>query len=91
MTETQVFGAYVQKIGIGAIAMAGFIGIAKMGKIIVSSFSIGLKEIFQGVHGTSASLPRTDTDIKIKNTILLIGLCVIGIFVAGLAVVHITL
>jgi len=82
MTETQVFGAYVQKIGIGAIAMAGFLGIAKMGKIIVSSFSIGLKEIFQGVHGKSNSLLRTNTDIKIKNTILMIGLCVIGIFVA---------
>jgi len=82
MSEIQVFGAYVQKIGIGSIAMAGFLGIAKMGKIIITSFSIGLKEIFQGVHGTSTSLPRTDTDIKIKNTILLIGLCVIGIFIA---------
>ena len=71
MTEVQVFGNYVQKIGIGAIAMAGFIGIAKMGKIIVTSFSIGLKQMFSGTHGDVGAL-RTDTDMNMKNVILLI-------------------
>ncbi|MBL7074234.1 oligopeptide transporter, OPT family [candidate division KSB1 bacterium] len=72
MTELEVFSIYVQKIGIGAIAMAGFIGIAKMGKIIVTSFSVGLREIFRGTHAEGESVPRTDTDMHIKNTILFI-------------------
>ena len=72
MTELQVFSAYVQKIGIGAIAMAGIIGIIKMGKIIISSFSVGIREIIRGTKGDAAGHPRTDTDIHIKYVILLL-------------------
>jgi len=82
MTEVQVFSEYVQKIGIGAIAMAGFLGIAKMGKIIVSSFSIGMKEIFHVSRTGETSVPRTDMDIHIRYTILFIIGTVILIFLA---------
>jgi putative OPT family oligopeptide transporter len=81
MTELEVFAEYVQKIGIGAIAMAGFLGIIKMGKIIVTSFSIGMKEIFQGTHVAGAA-PRTDQDINIKNVIIFIVGSVLLIFFA---------
>jgi len=82
MTEVQIFGEYVQKIGIGAIAMAGFLGIAKMGKIIVTSFSIGMKEIMHGKRESEGVIPRTDIDMNIKNVIILIVLTVIFIFAA---------
>jgi putative OPT family oligopeptide transporter len=72
MTELQIFTSYVQKIGIGAIAMAGFLGIVKMGKIIVTSFSVGLREIFHGSKKSQGSLLRTDTDMYMKYTILFI-------------------
>ena len=82
MTELQVFATYVQKIGIGAIAMAGIIGIIKMGKIIISSFSVGIREIIRGSRGESASTVRTDTDINIKYVILFIIGTLILIFLA---------
>ncbi len=78
MTELQVFASYVQKIGIGAIAMAGIIGIVKMGKIIISSFSVGIREIIRGSKSDAAAHPRTDTDMNIKYVILfLIGTLVL--------------
>ena len=82
MTELQVFGEYVQKIGIGAIAMAGIIGIIKMGKIIVTSFSVGIREIIRGTKAETEAGPRTDTDIDIKYVIILLGVVLILIFLA---------
>jgi putative OPT family oligopeptide transporter len=86
MTEVDVFKTFVQKIGIGAIAMAGFIGIAKMGKIIVTSFSIGMREIFRGKHAGAASILRTDRDMKIKNTLFFIIGSLILIYLAFLLI-----
>jgi len=82
MNEVQIFSEYVQKIGIGAIAMAGFLGIAKMGKIIVSSFSIGLKEIVHGKSSEQGAVPRTNIDMNIKNVIILIVAVMVFIFAA---------
>jgi len=82
MNEVQIFSEYVQKIGIGAIAMAGFIGIGKMGKIIVSSFSIGFKEIMHGRKASEGEIPRTNLDINIKNVIILILATLLFIFIA---------
>jgi putative OPT family oligopeptide transporter len=82
MNELQVFSAYVQKIGIGAIAMAGFLGIIKMGKIIVTSFSIGLKQIFQDTKEKQINILRTDSDIDIKNTVILIIATLLLIFLS---------
>lgn len=78
MNELQIFSNYVQKIGIGAIAMAGFLGIAKMGKIIVSSFKVGLQEITHGTHASSQK--RTDLDMRIKWVIVLIVCTILAAF-----------
>ncbi len=72
MTEIQIFGTYVQKIGIGAIAMAGILGIIKSSKVILQSFSIGFKQLFGGHHEIGQE--RTDRDINMKSLMLLIGL-----------------
>ena len=83
MTELEIFANYVQKIGIGAIAMAGIIGIIKMGKIIVSSFSVGIREIVRGTKGDIGEAPpRTDKDMNIKYVILLLIGVLIVIFLA---------
>ncbi len=80
MNELQIFSVYVQKIGIGAIAMAGIIGILKFSKIIVSSFTIGFKEMFGTTH--EKGIVRTDRDISMKWILSLIGIFIIfiGIF-----------
>jgi putative OPT family oligopeptide transporter len=69
-SASDIFTWYVRPIGIGAIAMAGMISILKMGKIIVSSLSLGFKGILGGQADTSDT-PRTDLDIQPRNVILL--------------------
>jgi putative OPT family oligopeptide transporter len=80
MTELQIFSAYAQKIGIGAIAMAGVLGIIKMAKIIVSSFSVGIREIFRGTTAAPKSSLRTDTDISMKYDLMFILLTLAAVF-----------
>ncbi|HEX9933599.1 MAG TPA: oligopeptide transporter, OPT family, partial [bacterium] len=81
MNELQIFSQYVQKMGIGAIAMAGIIGVIKMGKIIVSSFSVGMREISRGARTHKGIIIRTDQDMSIRNVLLLL----IGILVLAFA------
>ena len=71
MNELQIFSLYVQKIGIGAIAMAGVIGIVKMGKIVVSSFSVGMREMIRGTSAKQKETVRTDTDISMKFNLMI--------------------
>ncbi|MFQ6081774.1 MAG: OPT family oligopeptide transporter [Candidatus Aminicenantia bacterium] len=70
MTEVDIFRTYVQKIGIGAIAMAGFLGIVKSMPVMIKSFSIGFREIFKGKKGTLTNPVRTDTDLKMSTIII---------------------
>jgi putative OPT family oligopeptide transporter len=79
MSAAEIFTAYVRPIGIGAIAMAGIISILKMGKIIVSSLSLGFKGIFAGSHDESRSA-RTELEISPRNVVLLELLFVIVMF-----------
>ena len=86
MTETQIFGVYVQKIGIGAIAMAGILGIIKFSKVIVKSFKVGFQQL-TGSHQT-ANAERTDRDMNMKTMLILLGLLFVAmilffIWVAG--------
>lgn len=80
MSETQIFSAYVQKIGIGAIFMAGLIGIAKSMPTMVKSFSIGFKEMFRGKKGAVNKEQRTDTDLRMATIIVGILLTSLGLF-----------
>ncbi len=73
MNELQVFSQYVQKLGIGAIAMAGILGVIKMGKIIVSSFSVGAREMRRGARVHEGNILRTDLDMSMRNVMLLLA------------------
>jgi len=83
MSEVQIFSTYVQKIGIGAIFMAGLLGIIKSIPTIVKSLSIGFREIFKGKGGRGKSLPRTETDLRMSTIIigtLLTSICLFFYF-----------
>lgn len=69
MSSAQIFASYVRPMGIGCIAVAGIIGILKMGKIIVSSMSLAFKGLVGG--GDGADTPRTDRDMSPRNTFLI--------------------
>ena len=80
MSEVQIFSTYVRNIGIGAIFMAGVLGIIKAMPVMVKSLSVGFKELFRGKDGAVHAHVRTDTDIKM-STILLGALgCAVGLF-----------
>jgi putative OPT family oligopeptide transporter len=81
MTEVQIFTTYVRNIGIGAIFMAGIIGIIKSMPIMVRSFSLGFREILRGKQsGPSSEAVRTDRDLKMSTIIIGIILTSVAIF-----------
>jgi putative OPT family oligopeptide transporter len=78
MDAGQIFTNYVRPMGIGCIAVAGIIGILKMGKIIVSSIALAFKGLTGSGDGSGAE--RTDRDMTPRNTFLIQMGAVIGMF-----------
>ncbi len=80
MSAEEIFAHYVRFIGIGAIAMAGIIGILKSSKIIVQAFGMGFKQILRTPAAGEAAEPRTQTDLNMKWVILGLGLTVLVVW-----------
>lgn len=78
LNEWQIFKTYVQKVGIGAIAAAGIIGIARMSSVIVNAFKLGAKQVVSR-QSEAKSASRTQQDIAMKTIIVLLGLVVIAL------------
>lgn len=90
MSPEKIFSDYVRHIGIGAIAMAGIIGILKSSKIIGGAFSLAISGIFGKKAGKTDEQLRTDRDIKITFNIFLIILTAIAILIFFITGVNIT-
>ena len=90
MPAEAIFKMYVRPIGIGAIAMAGIIGIIKSSGVIGSAFKLAV-----GVGGKAQSevkVERTQKDIKMSFVMLFIGLTLIAVFIfliAGLKITYV--
>ncbi len=69
MGATDIFGAFIKPIGIGAIAISGLIGILRMWRIVVSSITLGFKA-FQG-GGEQTEEIRTQRDMKPSHVLLI--------------------
>jgi len=78
MDAGQIFGNYIRPMGIGCIAMAGVIGILKMGKIILSSLSLAFKGLMGSGDGSETI--RTDRDMAPRTTFLIQIGSVVGMF-----------
>jgi len=65
MSPEQIFKSYGKSIGIGAIAMAGIIGIIKSWGIIKGAVSLAAKEM-KGSEGASIEAKRTEKDLPFK-------------------------
>jgi len=81
MSAEEIFFNYVRQIGIGGIAMAGIIGIIRSSKIIGGAFTLAYREIFHRKAATPEGVQRTQRDITMLFTMLLILLTAILIFV----------
>ena len=89
MIAEAIFKAYVRPIGIGAIAMAGIIGIIKSSGVIVSAFKLAAG-VGSKAHG-DVKVERTNKDLKMSFVMLLIFLTLVAIFIFLIIGVKITL
>lgn len=89
MSPEAIFKAYVRPIGIGAIAMAGIIGIIKSSGVIGGAFKLAFNA---GGKSTEAEKPlRTQKDLKMTFVMLFIFLTLVAIFIFLLFGIKITL
>lgn len=90
MSAEAIFAAYVRPIGIGAIAMAGIIGIIKSSGVIGNAFKLAVSK--KGpASGTEVSAKRTDRDLKMSFVMLFLFLTLVAVFIFLLIGVKITL
>ncbi len=90
MSAEAIFTTYVRPIGIGAIAMAGIIGIIKSSGVIGSAFTLATgKKITSG--GEQNKEKRTGRDLKMSFVALFLFLTLIAVFIFLLLGVKITL
>lgn len=71
MGAGEIFNVFVKPIGIGAIAVSGFIGVIRMGRIIGQSVTLGFKGLKKTAEETQAALIRTDHDMKPRNVMII--------------------
>lgn len=88
MSPETIFRMYVRPVGIGAIAMAGIIGIIKSSSVIGSAFKLA----FSGAGGKKAqeSAERTQIDLNMPMIMILSLLVIIAIFLFLMFGVNIT-
>ena len=89
MPPEAIFKQFVRPIGIGAIAMAGIIGVIKSGGVIGSAFKLAAG--IGGKAGGHGEVVRTQRDLKMSFVALFIGLTLVAVFVFFLFGVKITL
>lgn len=89
MSPEAIFKAYVRPIGIGAIAMAGIIGIIKSSGVIGSAFKLAAGIGGKGTGHTEVL--RTQRDLPMSSVLLFIGLTLLTIFLFLLFGVKVTL
>lgn len=90
MQPEDIFRAYVRPIGIGAIAMAGIIGIIKSSKVIGSAFKLAVSGKSKTAGDNKEKVVRTQQDLSMPTIILFSILVIVAIFAFLLFGVNIT-
>lgn len=75
MTPESIFRAYVRPIGIGAIAMAGIIGIIRSSSVIGSAFKLAVGGLGKDKKKIEEDVIRTQKDLKMP--VILMGSLVV--------------
>ncbi|MGN1212329.1 MAG: OPT family oligopeptide transporter [Candidatus Cryptobacteroides sp.] len=79
MSADQIFREYARHIGIGGIATAGIIGIAKSFGVIKSAVGLAASEFKKKKTGAEAEVIRTQRDISMKIIAIGIGITLLAI------------
>ena len=80
MSANNIFRLYAQRIGVGAMAGAGIIGILRSLRTIVKAFSLGFQQIARP-KAHLATTVRTDQDMKMSTVIGAIALTLVAVLV----------
>lgn len=80
LTAENLFQFIGKPLGIGGIAMAGIIGIAKQSKIIRQAVGLAVSELGSGKSG-AADAERTDRDLTMKRILTILVATLLSIFV----------
>ena len=81
MATTEIFLNYGRFIGVGAIAMAGVIGIIKSWDVIKGAAGLAIKELGGKGKAVAEALPRTERDLSMKLILISILAALIIVFV----------
>lgn len=81
MSAVEIFSTYGKPLGIGAIAMAGLIGIVRQGGIIKQAAGLAVSEIFGKKGGAKVAESRTQKDINMKLIMILLVSVLLTVFV----------
>ncbi len=79
MSPDQLRDFYIKYLGVGAVALGGFVSLIKSFPTIVSSFGKGFGELIGSKH-EAANIPRTDRDVPMKWVLLGILACIVIIW-----------
>jgi len=90
MSAEMIFNNYVRNIGIGAIAMAGIIGIIKSSGAIKTAFTMATGKKMSTGTADPEKTKRTDRDLKMSIISLLVLFTLLAIFTFLLVGVEIT-
>lgn len=89
LSAEEIFRAWVRPIGIGAIAMAGIIGIIKSSGVIAGAFKLAVG-VGSKTHA-EAKVERTQKDLKMSFVMLFLFLTMVAVFIFLIFGVKITL
>ena len=78
MNPAQLRNSYIKYLGVGAVALGGFVSLAKSFPVVISSFSQGFKQLLGRRDGGEPI--RTDRDLPMKWVLLGVMLIVIAIW-----------
>ena len=79
MDPAQLRNFYIKYLGVGAVAIGGFVSLAKSLPVIFSSFASGAREIF-GKKGKENEKARTDLDMPMSSVVIGSVLIIIAIW-----------
>ncbi|UCG62534.1 MAG: oligopeptide transporter, OPT family [Candidatus Zixiibacteriota bacterium] len=77
MDSSQLRNFYIKYLGVGAVAVGGFVSLIKSFPVIISSFSKGFGQLL-GKKADAETVPRTGLDLSMKWVLL----AVLGIIIA---------
>lgn len=90
LSPEEIFSTYVRPIGIGAIAMAGIIGIINSAGVIGNAFKLAAGKK-GGSHEETGKVERTQRDLKMTFVMLFLFLTLVAVFIFLIIGVKVTL